>query len=69
MALRVMQIFVPENGSEHSINLAGVYVFLVQGVRPRGWWETKRAKKSTFGVIVFWVLMLAILWWAMWAGS
>lgn len=43
------------------INLAGVATFLVQGVRPRSWWETERAKKATWRAILVWVVLLAIL--------
>ncbi len=43
------------------INLAGVATFLVQGVRPRSWWEAERAKKATWRAILVWVLLLGIL--------
>jgi len=29
------------------VNLAGVVVFWIQGVRPTSWWEEKRAQKAT----------------------
>jgi uncharacterized hydrophobic protein (TIGR00341 family) len=44
-----------------SINLAGVFTFLLQGVRPLNWWEESRAKKATRYAILIWVLLLAAL--------
>jgi uncharacterized hydrophobic protein (TIGR00341 family) len=43
------------------INLAGVATFLAQGVRPRTWWEEKRAKKATRTAIGIWISLLATL--------
>ncbi len=48
------------------INLAGVATFLAQGVRPRSWWEEKRAKKATRRAILVWVVLLAILILMLW---
>ena len=45
----------------HTALLAGVVTFLVQGVRPRTWWEADRAKRATRIAITLWVLLLAIL--------
>lgn len=48
------------------INLAGVLTFLIQGVRPRNWWEAEKAKKATRIAIATWfvlLVMLAILIW------
>lgn len=42
------------------INLAGVLTFLVQGVRPRSWWEEKQAKKATRIAIATWFVLLVI---------
>lgn len=42
------------------INLAGVLTFLAQGVRPRNWWEEKKAKKATRLAIVLWFALLVI---------
>lgn len=42
------------------INLAGVATFLVQGVRPRNWWEAERAKKATRIAITAWLVLLVI---------
>ena len=43
------------------INLAGVFTFLVQGVRPLNWWETSKAKKATRYAIIIWGFLLVIL--------
>lgn len=43
------------------INLAGVITFVVQGVRPRTWWEAKKAKKAVQISIVTWLVLLVIL--------
>lgn len=43
------------------INLAGVLTFLVQGVRPRTWWEAQKAKNATRAVIAIWFTLLVIL--------
>lgn len=48
------------------INLAGVLTFLVQGVRPRTWWETEKAKKATRIAIAIWfglLVLFAVLIW------
>ncbi len=44
-----------------SINLAGVLVFLLQGLRPTGWSNTERAKKSVILSIIVWSGMLGLL--------
>jgi uncharacterized hydrophobic protein (TIGR00341 family) len=44
-----------------SINLAGVAIFLAQGIEPRTWWDAKKAKRATVLAIVGWALLLAIL--------
>ncbi|TWT82685.1 hypothetical protein CA13_41480 [Planctomycetes bacterium CA13] len=43
------------------VNLAGVLTLAVQGLRPRNWWEAKRAKKATRIAIAMWAILLAIL--------
>jgi uncharacterized hydrophobic protein (TIGR00341 family) len=43
------------------INLAGIITFLVQGVRPRSWWEAKKAKRATRTAIAIWFVLLVIL--------
>ncbi len=48
------------------INLAGIGTFLLQGVRPRLWSETERAKSSVLQAGILWtvllVLLLVVLW-------
>lgn len=41
------------------INLAGVATFLLQGVRPRGWSEARRARRTTLVAMSLWLLLLA----------
>lgn len=48
------------------INLAGILTFLVQGVRPRSWWEAEKAKKATRMAIALWVALLVILGLIIW---
>jgi len=43
------------------INLAGVFTFLLQGVRPLNWWEESKAKKATRYTILIWVFLLILL--------
>jgi len=43
------------------VNLAGVATFLVQGVRPRGWWEEHQAKRSTRLALLVWLTLLGAL--------
>jgi uncharacterized hydrophobic protein (TIGR00341 family) len=43
------------------INLAGILTFLVQGVRPRTWWEAEKAKKATRIAVAIWFVLLVIL--------
>jgi len=43
------------------INLAGVVTFLFQGVRPRTWWEAKKARRRAIKSSIFWTLMLFVL--------
>ncbi len=42
------------------INLAGVVTFLLQGVRPRSWWEAEKAKKATRIAIAIWFALLVV---------
>jgi uncharacterized hydrophobic protein (TIGR00341 family) len=43
------------------VNLAGVTTFLVQGIRPRKWWEASKAKRAARLAITLWSVLLAIL--------
>jgi len=44
-----------------SLNLAGVITFLFQGIRPKNWWEEKKAKIYRKNAIILWAIMLIIL--------
>lgn len=41
------------------VNLAGIATFLAQGVRPRTWWENKRAKSASRIAFTAWFVILA----------
>ncbi len=44
------------------VNLAGVITFILQGVRPRTWWEADQAKKATAKASIVWGgLLLALI--------
>lgn len=43
------------------VNLAGVATFIFQGVRPRTWYETKRAKKVNRIALFIWVFFVIVL--------
>lgn len=43
------------------INLAGIITFLVQGVRPRTWWEARQAKSAARIALGIWAVLLVIL--------
>lgn len=43
------------------VNLAAVTTFFLMGVRPRTWWEAKKAKKATALAILMWSILLIIL--------
>lgn len=43
------------------INLAGILTFLIQGVRPRRWWEAQKAKKAVRAAIAIWFVLLVVL--------
>lgn len=44
-----------------AINLAAVGTFVVQGIRPRAWWEADRARRATRIAIALWGGLLALL--------
>jgi uncharacterized hydrophobic protein (TIGR00341 family) len=54
------------------VNLAGVATFLVQGVRPAGWWEARRARTTVRRAVLVWatllVVLAAVLWASRWRG-
>lgn len=43
------------------VNLAANIVFLFKGIKPRTWFERKKAKQSTIVFALFWILALIIL--------
>ena len=43
------------------VNLAGVITFIAQGIRPRTWWEEKRARRASRLAIVGWLVLLLVL--------
>jgi len=43
------------------VNLASNLVFLVKGIKPRTWYEQKKAKQSMIVFVVFWLAILVIL--------
>jgi len=43
------------------VNLAGILTFLIQGVRPRTWWEAQKAKRAVRAAIGIWFVLLVIL--------
>ncbi len=43
------------------VNLAGVLTFVVQGLRPRTWWEARRATRATWGAVATWACLLLVL--------
>lgn len=43
------------------INLSGIVTFLVQGVRPRTWWEAEKAKKASRTAFAIWFILLIII--------
>jgi uncharacterized hydrophobic protein (TIGR00341 family) len=42
------------------INLAGTATFLLQGVRPREWWEAKKATRAVRTALAVWILLLVL---------
>jgi uncharacterized membrane protein len=40
------------------VNLAAVATFVAQGIRPRRWWEAKRAAAFARAALTLWVLLL-----------
>ncbi len=43
------------------INLAGIFTFLAQKIRPRTWWDADRAKRLSSLAVLIWILILSIL--------
>ena len=58
LAVRAIALFVTNVAC---VNLAGVITFLAQRIRPRGWWEEKRARKAVRLAIAFWLAVIVVL--------
>ena len=43
------------------VNLAGVITFLLQRIRPRTWWEERRARRASRLAIMGWLALLLVL--------
>ena len=43
------------------VNLTAVSTFVLQGIRPKRWWEAERAKKATHIALYLWGSALALL--------
>lgn len=43
------------------INLAGVLTFLLEGLKPRSWYQAKKAKNMTRKAMVIWISLLLVL--------
>lgn len=43
------------------VNLASNVAFLFKGIKPRTWYEKKKAKQSLIVVVLFWLIALAVL--------
>lgn len=43
------------------VNLASNLTFLFKGIKPRTWYEKKKAKQSLIIVVLFWLLVLTVL--------
>lgn len=44
-----------------AVNLAAIVTFLLQGVRPRGWWDAARAQRASRLAVLSWLLLIALL--------
>ena len=51
------------------VNLAGVGVFLAQGIRPRTWWEAARSERRARRALALWLVMLAIAGGLIWLAE
>lgn len=43
------------------INLAGIFMFTLHGIRPRSWWEAEKASKAARRASLWWISLLCIL--------
>jgi uncharacterized hydrophobic protein (TIGR00341 family) len=49
------------------LNLSAKLVFLLRGIRPRTWWEKKKARRATVVYIAIWIVSMIILLMAFYA--
>ncbi len=50
------------------VNLTGILMFYLQGVRPQNWWDAKRAAQATRISVVLWLCLLGILIGVIWVS-
>jgi len=43
------------------INLSGVVTFVLQGIKPKNWWEAEKAKKAVRIALTAWIILLILL--------
>lgn len=43
------------------INLSGVLTFLLEGIKPKSWWEANKAKRMSRLAMIIWISLLAAL--------
>lgn len=43
------------------INLSGVLTFLLEGIRPKSWWEAEKAKRMSRLAMIVWISLLSAL--------
>lgn len=51
------------------VNLAGVGVFLIQGIRPNTWYEAAAARRATITAIICWIVLLGGLALLIWLAA
>ena len=51
------------------VNLSAVATFLLQGIRPRSWWEDKQAKRMSRRALLAWTLLLLLLMLVIYLGG
>lgn len=44
-----------------AVNLSGVGTFYLMGIKPRNWWEAKKAKKTSRIAVALWLALLIVL--------
>jgi uncharacterized hydrophobic protein (TIGR00341 family) len=58
LALNALMLFLT---NAIAINLAGVGVFLIQGVHPAAWWEKEKAKRASLVAMLVWLGLIMLL--------